>query len=85
MYKAVYIAMVESRIAIMLDEEVQVNRQGQVTTNKDEAYRQKMRYLLFHPEMVLFVNEVGKNTFQKNDGNIRGQKFIINTSQCPLI
>jgi len=36
LYKAVYTAMVESRVAIMLDEELQINRQGQVTTNKDK-------------------------------------------------
>ena len=85
MYKAVYTAMVESGVAIMLDEEVQVNRQGQVTTNKDEAYGRKMSYLLTHPEIVLFVDEVGDNTSQKNDGNIGGQSFIVNTSQHPLI
>jgi len=70
----------------MLDEELQVNRQGQgqVTTNKDEAYRWKMIYLLTHPEMVLFVDEVGDNTSQKNDGNIRGQTYIVNTNQHPL-
>ena len=85
MYKAVYTAMVESGVAIMLDEEVQVNRQGQVTTNKDEAYGRKTSYLLTHPEMVLFVDEVGDNTSQKNDGNIGGQKFIIDTNQHPLI
>ena len=44
-----------------------------------------MRYLLSHPEMVLFVDEVGDNTSQKKNGNIRGQKFIIDTNQHPLI
>ena len=44
-----------------------------------------MRYLLICPEMVLFGDEVGDNTSQKNDGNIGRQKFIINTNQHPLI
>ena len=82
MYKAVYTAMVESRVAIMLDEEVHINRQGQVTTNKDKAYGWKMKYLLTQPENV---NEVGDNTSQKNVGNIGGQKFIVDTNQHPLI
>jgi len=39
MYKAAYTAMVESGVAIMLDKEVCVNGQGQVTMNKEEAFR----------------------------------------------
>ena len=69
MYKAVYTVMVESRVAIILDKEVQVNRQWQVTINKDKAYGQKTRHLLTCPEMVLFVDNVGNNISQKNDGD----------------
>ena len=30
-----------------------------------------------HPEKVLFVDEVGCNTSQKSDGNIGGEKFLV--------
>ena len=34
---------------------------------------------------MFFVDEVGDNTSQKNDGNVAGEKFIMAAEQCTLI
>jgi hypothetical protein len=47
--------------------------------------RQVGRCLLAHPEFVLFINEVGCNTSQKNDSNNGGQKFIVQNGQRSLL
>jgi len=42
-----------------------------------DAYGRNTQFELVHPEKVIFVDEVGSNTSQKNDGNIGGEKFLI--------
>jgi len=69
MYSGVYAAMVKSRVAVELEEEVMVRLDGAITTNKDEQARRKTKYILTRPEFIFFVDEVGCNTSQKNDGN----------------
>jgi hypothetical protein len=69
MYSGVYAAMVKSRVAVELEEEVMVRLDGTITTNKDEQARRKTKYILTRPEFIFFVDEVGCNTSQKNDGN----------------
>ena len=65
MYDMVYAAMVESSITIMLDHKVWVDKAGHIT-NKENAIGHTTHCLLTHPEMVLFVYEVGDNTSKKN-------------------
>ena len=81
MYEIVYDAMAVTGIPIKLDDEVMVDINGNITTNQDEQFGRKTRYLLTRPEMLLFVDEVGDNTSQKNDGNIGGQKFMVENTQ----
>lgn len=35
-----------------------------------------MKIEVTHPDWVLFGDEVGTDISQKNDGNVRGQKFV---------
>ena len=44
-------------------------------------FGRKTKYLLTHPEMLLFVDEVGDSMSQKNDGNNGGQKFMVENTQ----
>jgi hypothetical protein len=45
--------------------------------NEADVYGRKMKYLLRHPEKLLFVDEVGDNISKKGDGNAGGHKFIV--------
>jgi hypothetical protein len=64
MYDHLYSAMVRSKVAIELEEEVMVKLDGTITDNEDESTGRKTKYILTHPELVFFVDEVGSNTFQ---------------------
>lgn len=81
MYSGVYAAMVKGRVAVELEEEVMVRSDGTITTNNGEQAGRKTKYILTRPEFVFFVDEVGCNTSQKNDGNNGGQKFIVQSGQ----
>jgi len=84
MYDMVYAVMVESGITIMLDHKVWVDKAGHVTY-KENAFGHKTHYMLTHPEMMLFVDEVGDNSSQKNDGNVEGEKLVVENNQQALI
>jgi hypothetical protein len=85
MYDHVYAAMVKSKVAIELEEEVMLRLDGTITENEEESTGRKTKYILTHPELVLFVDEVGSNTSQQSDGNIGGQKFIVYQAQRALL
>jgi hypothetical protein len=76
---------VKSRVAVELEEEVMVRLDGTITTNKDEQAGRKTKYILTRPEFIFFVDEVGCNTSQKNDGNNWGQNFIVQSGQLALL
>jgi hypothetical protein len=45
---------------------------GMITQNEEESSGKKTKYLLTHPGLVYFVDEVGSNTSQWHDGNVEG-------------
>ncbi len=85
MYHHVYSAMVKSKVAIQLEEEVWVKLDGMITQNEEESSGKKMKYLLTRPELVFFVDEVGSNTSQQHDGNVEGKKFVVHETQRALL
>jgi hypothetical protein len=85
MYHHVYSAMVKSKVAIQLEEEVWVKLDGMITQNEEDSSGKKMKSLLTHPELVFFVDEVGSNTSQRRDGNVGGQKFVVHETQWALL
>jgi len=76
MYDAVYEKMVETGIAEKLPEAVFRNIQNEVVQSKAEAFGLKTSYNLIRPDKLLFVDEVGCNTSQKNDGASGGVRYI---------
>jgi hypothetical protein len=47
--------MVETGIAVKLDQAVLRNKEGQIVDNTDEAFGMETRYDLIHPEKLIFV------------------------------
>jgi hypothetical protein len=77
MYDCVYEKLVEAGIADKLYGEKWLDKHGNIIDNEADAYGQKTKYLLKHPEKLLFVDEVGENISQKDDDNAGGQKFMV--------
>jgi hypothetical protein len=73
--------MVESGIAIELQEEVMVSVEGNITESPTNSWGRKTKYLLTRPELLFFVDEVGSNTSQKKDGHIGGQTYVGHQTQ----
>jgi hypothetical protein len=85
MYDHVSVAMVKSKVTIKLEEEVILRLDGTIMENEDESTGRKRKYILTHPELVFFVDEVGSNTSQQSNGNIGGQKFVVHQAQLALL
>jgi hypothetical protein len=85
MYADVYSRMVECGAALKLPDAVWVNKEGAIVQTKDEAWGRLTNYLLTHPDYVIFVDEVGDNTSQKNDGNVGGTKYAVEKSSHALM
>jgi hypothetical protein len=60
------------------------NRKGNIVSEDDATrYGQETKHVLTHPERMLFVDEVGANTIQKQVGNIGGRKFLVARGMRP--
>ncbi len=69
MYDQVYEATVHSNVAIKLDKAVWVIKDNQIVQSKDEIFGKQTQYYVTHPDYLVFVDEVGDNRSQQNDGN----------------
>ena len=48
-----------------------------------EALGVKSEFELIHPELLLFVDEVGSNTCQTKDGQVGGETYLCNVDGRP--
>jgi hypothetical protein len=73
----IYKKMVGAGVAEELSEAVFRDRKGNTVLEPDPTrYGRKTKFKLTHPERVLFVDEAGENTSQKQDGHLGGRKLI---------
>jgi hypothetical protein len=77
MYDCVYDSMVEAGIAEKVEEELLFDRHGVEVDCIDNAFGKPTKYRMLKPENVVFVDETGCNTNQKEDGNVGGKLFIL--------
>jgi hypothetical protein len=70
--------MVEAKAAVKSDYKIQYNSDGEKVSDLDSSTcGLPTTYKLLRSETVLFVDETGKNTSQKADGQIGGQRYIV--------
>jgi hypothetical protein len=51
--------------------------------NEEEQFGRKTKLLLTRPDMLMYVDEVGYNTSQSNDGNRSGTKYVTGKGMRP--
>jgi len=77
MYNNVYESMVDAGVAVKLDAAAWFNKDGNEAPTEENSVGRQSSYKLTHPDLVLFMDEVGDNTSQNNDGNVGGQKLLV--------
>ena len=77
MYNSIYRQMVNSNVAKELSDEVYLDRNGNIVDDEEDSYGLPTKYIVTHPDYILFVDECGKNTNMKTSGKAGGQRFII--------
>jgi hypothetical protein len=50
---------------------------GEITEDKEHMFGRPTKYKMLHPENLVFVDETGCNTNQKDDGHIGGEMFAL--------
>ena len=53
--------------------------------SEDNTVGEIVEYKVTHAEYILFADEVGNNTCQKDDGHVGGQKFLVKRGSQPRI
>jgi hypothetical protein len=81
MYEEVYNSMVDCGVAEKLDDEVMYDKEGRRVFDPALMYGRPTKYRMLKPERCLFVDEVGCNTNQKDDGHVGGEKFVLARDQ----
>jgi hypothetical protein len=59
MYNDVYERMVKAGVAKRLDEEVMLDKEGNIVTNKAEMFGRPTSYVVTKPKQILLVDETG--------------------------
>jgi hypothetical protein len=77
MYDCVYDRKVAAGAAIKHDHKLMFDKDGNQTLDETQMFGRKTRYELTRPEQVLFVDETGCNTNQKDDGHIGGRLYVL--------
>jgi hypothetical protein len=80
-----YEKMVESRIAIKMLEEIWLDKDGVVVEEEHLAFGRKKKYVMSRLNYLVFVDEVGDNTSQKDVGNIAGTKYVVGRKNRALM
>ena len=78
MYNPVYVAMLDSKVAISLDKSDYyfINIAGRRVKTEKEASYHYIKHCLSHPQYIIFGYEVVTDTNQMYGGNNGGQSYI---------
>ena len=65
-----YESMVDASVAVKLGATTWFNNDGNEAPTEENSVGRQSSYKLTHPDLVLFMDEVGDNTSQKNNRNV---------------
>jgi hypothetical protein len=77
MYDMVYAVLLEAKVASRADSPQWTDKSGQSVETEAEAFGSLVEFTLDHPKWFLFVDELGKNTNQKDGGNRKQARVLV--------
>jgi hypothetical protein len=77
MYDMVYAVLVEAGVASRAESPQWTDKSGQPVKTEAEAFGSHAEFVVNHPEWFLFVDELGKNTNQKDGGNRKQVRVLV--------
>ena len=85
MYDFIEDYMIKSGLSEALDVSIFMDKDGNEVSENDEArLGMKIFTHITHPQLCIFADEVGCNTFQKGDGHIGGAKKYVSVDVYPI-
>ena len=82
MYEYIYDEMINANIASPRDNPVYTDREGN-EVEESERFGLAQEFRIDHPDYILFADESGCQTNQKQDGNVGNRKFIVEHGTRP--
>eukprot|EP00549_Striatella_unipunctata_P024001 CAMPEP_0118715736 /NCGR_PEP_ID=MMETSP0800-20121206/27067_1 /TAXON_ID=210618 ORGANISM="Striatella unipunctata, Strain CCMP2910" /NCGR_SAMPLE_ID=MMETSP0800 /ASSEMBLY_ACC=CAM_ASM_000638 /LENGTH=145 /DNA_ID=CAMNT_0006621991 /DNA_START=158 /DNA_END=595 /DNA_ORIENTATION=- len=79
MYNKIYDKFVNTKIAERLDSPIWCDHHRN-EVSESMAFGKQVDTVLTHPDHLIFVDETGKNTSQKDDGKICSQRHLLETN-----
>ena len=84
MYECIYEEMIDAHVASRRENPVYTDREGnEVEEHERFGFAQEMK--INHPDYILFADESGCQTNQKQDGNVGNRKYIVEQGTRPQI
>jgi hypothetical protein len=71
--------MIDAKVTVRLPEPVWFNFNSDIVENEEESVGLKTDIHIIHLDWIVFVDETGVNTNQKDDGNLGGKLFIVSS------
>jgi hypothetical protein len=81
MYNKVYAEMVTAGVAVELEHEVMLDKNGNKVGDESKMYGLPTKHKIVRPENIVFVDETGCNTNMKLDGIVGSETFIISSNK----
>lgn len=76
MYASIYEEICNAGLAKQLHHSIHYDCKGEIFANKEDAYGLGAYHRVTVPEYIIFVDEAGCNTSEKNDGHAGGKIFL---------
>ena len=83
MYDHIIEEMIDSNLAMKLEEPVWMNESGNHVSNENNALGCKVTHQILHPDWCLIGNKTGGNLNVKGDGQVGGEKFLTGQGFVP--
>ena len=84
MYNNICDALLDCKIAVLFDQSVWMNKEGQsVSRDDNDRIGMKVTIDIIRPDLCLLADEVGCNTCQKGDGHVGGKRLVCQKGCVP--
>jgi len=85
MYDHIYKEMHAAGLTKEYKSPVMVNESRLIVDDINESYGMAVTHELIHSDYLLFMDQTGSNTNQKDDKNVGGQKFVCESGMTPKL
>ena len=85
MFRDAYDTCILAKLARRLEKPVMRDAEGNIVTSEKDSYGEPCDIEIMHPDHLLFADETGCNTNQRDDKNISGTQYLCGKDEDPKL